>query len=156
MGISVHANICFGIKIGDPFERLPWRDEEKYDYDIDLWWEKVGGFTPTDYPYGEDGEVKPGYSGERIEQYWTELREWSKSNPCPVVEVYFGHREQEMIILAARGSVQRTDWGEPTQLGTDLFDVGGPRTSALIQFCADHKIDPKGEEPKWWLSAEMG
>ncbi len=156
MGINVDAHICYGILIGDPYERLPWHDEnDTYDRDIEEWWEKAGGFKPTFYPYDAQGNSAGFATTAQVETYWEERRDWQKANPCPVQEVRFGHAEQDMIILAIPSRVKGADWGTPTEITHRWCDTPTQDHYALLRFCEKHGIDTQGAEPKWWLSALM-
>ena len=55
MGMSTDGEIHYGIKFDEDFV-FPWNTDE-FEYDIEEWWQEVGGFQPLFQLYDADGDM---------------------------------------------------------------------------------------------------
>ena len=106
MGINVNADICFGIHIGEPYERLPWHDaDDKWDCDMEAWWKSVCGADFGPCPYSDENYALRDTDMEAWQEMYQKRRAVEEANRCPYIEVFYGHHDNAYVVLAVASSV---------------------------------------------------
>lgn len=151
---ATDGQLSYGCVFEEGFE-FPW-DDEKYEGDIDEWWEDVRGFTGTvDYPFDEFGEYKPGiHSGSpEVSNYFVKRDEWRKNNPLPIQLVNYCSGGYPMYILAVKHI--EANRGYPKGIPSDYLIVEEEDRLRLLKFMEEFEIAPEGKIG-WWLSSFKG
>ena len=150
MGVSTNGQLCYGVLFEEGFE-FPW---DEYD-DIEDWWAKVKGFTPTVYPYNSEGDYAEGINAKspEIDIYHNEKSEWEKANPIPVELVNYCSCDYPMYILTVPSANYYNSRGDAVGIDpTKLLDEQGEAHDILIQFLKEFEIEYE-DEPCWLLSS---
>ena len=151
--MSVNGNICYGVLL-DVDSDIPWEDE-KYEFDIEVWWRKIKGFEQSREIYTDDGERRlDGITEDDVKKHYAEEHEWLKDNPLPVELVNYCSGDEPMYILAYPDSVLTCYLGHPLKVSSAVIDTDNAE-SLLIDFCKDHLIRYVGA-PELWLSSYYG
>lgn len=151
--MKANGNLSYGYVFEEGYE-FPW-DDDKYNGDIDDWWEDVRGFRGTiEYPFDEFGEYKPGINSgsPEVSKYISERQEWFKANPCPVELVNYCSRDYPAYILASKSLSSSYDESERVPDG--FFNDNEDAHTILLNFFKEYGIVPEpGAVAGWWLSS---
>jgi hypothetical protein len=146
---SATANLSYGFIFEEGLE-FPWTDDG--DSDIVEWWVDVNGYVnPAEYPYGDKGGYKDGFTIADAEIWWLNRGEWLRSNPVPVKEVDYGWGGDPCIILAVKELRSNSDC-DPVAVNPDSLSISEEGHRRLVEFVRKFGIETTGE-PGWWLSS---
>lgn len=140
MGTTTNGFIFYGF-VFDEDHRFPWMNEDG-EGEIDDWWLKVTGFTP---------------SPSSIEKYFAERDAWQKEHPLPVEIENYCSADFPMYALAVPGTVTTGRRGGPTVLpfGALSKSVSLDKVNAFLEFCEKHEIKPP-HDLKWFVASYWG
>ena len=154
MGVSTDGQLSFGVCFGGHFE-FPW-STDKYDGDIDKWWQDVRGFVnPIESPFNEHGNYKPGINRDSpvISEYFAKKREWENANPIPVEVVNYCSDECPMYMLSTKGISNKR--GYPEKVDIDFLRDTEEARQVLREFMDQYGIE-SDDDACWWLSSYYG
>ncbi len=157
MGTTTNGFIFYGF-VFDEDHRFPWMSEDG-EGEIDDWWLKVTGFTPSVDPFDEEGNYKdgPASSPSSIKKYFAERDAWQAEYPLPVVVENYCSADFPMYALAVPGTVTTGRRGDPTALpfGALNKSVSLDKVNAFLEFCEKYEIKPP-HDLRWFVASYWG
>lgn len=139
MGVSTNGTISFGL-IFDKDTQFPW-DYEKFDSDIEVWWQHVNGFQSTFKPYSK--------------KYFSEIFNWNDSNPIPVALENYCTHECAMYLLVVPNKTITCLRGYPVIFDPSGLTIATEEIEAFKAFLQRFNIE-QNAEPQWILSSFWG
>jgi len=158
MSTTTDAQICYGILFDDGFT-FPW-DDEKYESDIEDWWEDLHNFKPSIDLYKTFGQKPP---KEAVALVVKERSDFYKQFPLPVTLVNYCYIDTPMFILAIPSSCITANRGYPEKIYPASLSVSENEIESLLHFC--NKYCPQIDNPNnvylesdasWFLSSYWG
>lgn len=156
MSQSTNGELWYGVVFEDGYE-FPW-DAKPFDGDIDDWWLKECGFSPSREINNSDGSdyaggVKP--EDALIKSYYEEKRAFKEAHPCPVEVVNYCSGEYPMYALSVDGTGRTASRGYP-ELITGL-GISDSEINPLRNFLLKYDLKPDPDKPEgWYLSSYWG
>ncbi len=154
MSVSTNGQLCYGCLFEEGYE-FPWSNDE-FEYDIEVWWQHVKGFVnPEESPYDENGNHKPGVSGDSriVTKYWSAVSEWNKNNPIPVEVINYCSDNCPMYLLSTKTLTNRR--GFPVEVKLEFFKNTEQAHKVLVSFLEEFNLVPDSVIG-WWLSSYYG
>jgi len=155
MSVSTNGIIRYGVVCEEGAE-FPW-DNEKYDYDIEIWWLEINDYKPLYKPFTEEGEYAEGWASRdpRFDEYFDHKSEWLKNNPIPVdIENYCSDGCPMYAIIVPEIGL-RCSRGYPESFDPLNLTVTEKQKTELLEFLEKYNIEYE-TEPSWLLMSYWG